>query len=296
RVAKARALVEALFKEDWAAAGKDFDAAMKKALPEAKLKGIPPKLKGAVGAFRKQLGTRTETAGKYEVVYVTCDFEKFKLDARVVFDKDGKITGLFFRPSGEKAYTYKAPPYAKPESFREQEVVVGAGGEWPLPGTLSVPRGEGPFPAVLLLHGSRPHDRDETLLAHKPLRDIAWGLASRGIAVLRFVKRTQRHGEKWVKSKVPLTHKEEVIDDALEAVALLREQKEIDPKRIFVLGHSLGATCAPAVGEKDPSLSGLILLAGNSRPLEDVYLDQILYFASLKGTLSEEDKKEIEKI
>src|SRR5262245_60750592 len=78
RVAKAKGLVEALFKEDWAAAGKDFDAAMKKALPEAKLKEIPAKLKGAVGAFRKQLGTRTETAGKYEVVYVTCDFEKFK--------------------------------------------------------------------------------------------------------------------------------------------------------------------------------------------------------------------------
>jgi dienelactone hydrolase len=296
RVARAKALVEALFKEDYAKAGKDFDKAMQKALPEAKLKEIPAKLKAAVGAYRKQLGTRTEKAGKYDVVYVTCEFAKFKLDARVVFDAEGKITGLFFRPAREPASTFKAPPYARPESFREREVVVGEGGEWPLPGTLSVPRGKGPFPAVVLLHGSGPHDRDETVLANKPFRDLAWGLASQGVAVLRFVKRTERHGTKWVKSKVPLTHKEEVIDDALEAVALLRKQKDIDPKRIFVLGHSLGAVCAPAVGARDPALAGLILLAGNSRPLEDVYLDQVLYFAALKGKLTEEDKKEIEKI
>ena len=296
RVARAKALVEALFKEDCARASKDFDEAMRKALPEAKLKEIPARLRAAVGAYRKQLGTRTEKVKKYDVVFVTCEFAKLKLDARVVFDKEGKITGLFFRPAGEKAYTYKTPPYARPDSFREREVVLGAGGEWPLPGTLSVPRGKGPFPAVVLLHGSGPHDRDETILANKPFRDLAWGLASQGIAVLRFVKRTERHGARWVKSKVPLTHKEEVIDDALEAVALLGKQKDIDPKRVFVLGHSLGAVCAPAVGARARSLAGLILLAGNSRPLEDVYLDQILYFASLKGGLSAEDKKEIEKI
>jgi dienelactone hydrolase len=296
RIDRAKAMVKALFKEDWEAAGKDFDEAMKKALPPDKIKATAAQIKGAVGAFKKQLGTRTEKAGKYEVVYVTCEFEKFKLDARIVFDADNKITGLFFRPASDKAYTYTAPSYARTDSFREREVTIGEGGEWPLPGILSVPRSKGPFPAVVLLHGSGPNDRDETILATKPLRDLAWGLASQGIAVLRFDKRTRVHGEKWVKSKVALTHKEEVIDDALEAVALLRKQKDIDPKRIFVLGHSLGAVCAPAVGARDPSLAGLILLAGNSRPLEDVILEQFLYLASLKSSLSEDDKKELEKI
>jgi dienelactone hydrolase len=296
RVARAKAMIEALFKEEFDKAGKDFDEAMKKALPPEKLKDIPAKYRPAVGAFRKLLGTRTQKIKQYDIVFVTCEFEKVKLVARVVFDKDGKITGLFFRPADEKDYTYKAPPYARADSFREREVIVGEGGEWPLPGTLSVPIGKGRLPAVVLLHGSGPHDRDETVLANKPLRDIAWGLASQGIAVLRFVKRTQLHGEKWVKSKVALTFRDEVVDDALLAATLLRKQKEIDPKRVFVLGHSLGAVCAPAVGEKAPDLAGLVLLAGNTRPLEDVYLEQILYFSSLKDKLTDEDKKELEKI
>ncbi len=296
RIARAKALVEALFKEDFARAGKHFDDAMKKVLPRAKLEELPGKVRSSAGAFRKQLGTRTEKVKQYDVVTVTCEFEKSKLDARVVFDKDGKVTGLFFRPAGEKAYTFKAPPYARPQAFREREVVVGEGGDWPLPGTLSVPRGKGPFPAVVLLHGSGPQDRDETLLANKPLRDVAWGLASQGVAVLRFVKRTRQHAQKWGKTKVPPTYKEEVVDDALAAVALLRKQKEIDPRRVFVLGHSLGAVCAPAVGAQDPKLAGLVLLAGNTRLPEDVILDQVLYFSSLKGELSEEDKKELDRL
>ena len=66
-------------------------------------------------------------------------------------------------------------------------------GEWVLPGTISMPRGDGPFPAVVLVHGSGPNDRDETIGPNKPFRDLAGGLASQGIAVLRYEKRTRQH-------------------------------------------------------------------------------------------------------
>src|SRR5262249_23144105 len=149
----------------------------------------------------------------------------------------------------------------------------------------------GPFPAVVLVHGSGPNDRDETILGNKPFRDLAGGLASQGIAVLRYEKRTRAHAAK-LAVKTP-TLDEEVTDDAVAAGKLLRRTKDVDPKRVFVLGHSLGATMAPRIGERDPDIAGLIVLAGATRPLEDLILEQVSYAFSLRGEPSEEDKAEL---
>src|SRR6202011_2548692 len=154
-------------------------------------------------------------------------------------------------------------------------------GKWVWPGTLSIPQGDGPFAAVLLVHGSGPQDRDETIPPNKPFRDLAWGLASQGIAVLRYEKRTKVYTASMRSEIDTLTVKEEVIDDALEAVALLRERPEIDAQQIFVLGHSLGGYLAPRIGSADPQIRGLIILAGSARPFEDVILDQMTYVLSL---------------
>jgi hypothetical protein len=192
-----------------------------------------------------------------------------------------------------KAAEYKPPSYAVPSSFTEKEVTVGAGTEWALPGTLSMPVGKAPFPAVVLVHGSGPNDRDETMLASKPFRDLAWGLASQGIAVLRYDKRTRVHTAKTVKIK-RFTVKEETVDDALAAVALLRSTPGVDAKRIFVLGHSLGATLAPRVGAADPRVRGLVIMAGLTHALEDTTVRQYEYLLSLDGKLDEDEKKFIE--
>jgi dienelactone hydrolase len=299
RTEAARAMIQALVKEDYKAAGKDFDDTMKKVMPADKLETTWKTLLKQVGPFKKQLGTRTEKVKKYDIVLVTCQFEKLLLDVRVVFDSDKHIAGLGFLPA-KGAYDFKPPSYAKPDSFRESKVVVGSG-EWALPGTLTLPREGGPFPAVVLVHGSGPQDRDETIGPNKPLRDLAWGLASQGIAVLRYEKRTREHGKKLVDGKDTLTLKEEVIDDTLAAVAVLRKEPAVDGKRLFVLGHSLGAVAAPRIGERDPALAGLILLAGNTRPLEDVILDQITYIASLPNSGLDKDElakiqKQVEKV
>lgn len=94
----ARAFVELLDKGEFVKATKDFDATMLKVLPPDELKKTWEKVLSDAGAYKKQLSSRVETAGKYEIVFVTCEFAKTKLDARVVFDKDGKIGGLFFNP------------------------------------------------------------------------------------------------------------------------------------------------------------------------------------------------------
>jgi dienelactone hydrolase len=297
RESKLKASVKAFFaamaKEDYEAAGKDFDAAVKKALPTEKVKELWQALPKQVGILKKQGEPRVEKLGKYDVVTVPCTFEKMTLDARFSFDADGKIAGLNFLPSASTEY--KAPDYVKRESFRESEIKLNQGGEWELPGTLTIPVGPEPFPAVVLIHGSGPNDRDESILGNKPFRDLAWGLSSRGIAVLRFDKRTKVHGAKLASGKTT-TVKEEVTDDALAAAAFLRATKDIDQKRVFVLGHSLGAFMAPRIGESDSAVAGLIIMAGNARPLEDLVIEQFTYIFSLDGGPTDDQKKQLDEM
>jgi dienelactone hydrolase len=291
RLLRARALIAALHRNDFVAAGTHFDATMKKVLPESKLQELWRATVKEVGAFQKITGVYTGKVGSAPIVELNCKFDKQEVGIRVAFDREDRIQGFFFQMPRPR--DFPAPPYARRETFREEAFTLGAGGDWPLPGTLALPKGKGPFPAVVLLHGSGPNDRDETLGPNKPLRDLAWGLASKGIAVLRFDKRSRVHGKK---IKPSITIKEEVIDDALLAIKQVRDHKEIDPKRVFVLGHSLGGVVAPRVGELAPELRGVIVMAGNTRPLEDLILEQFRYRFSLEGGPTKEQKEHLERL
>ena len=253
---------------------------MQKALPPDKLKSVWESVTGRYGPFQKVLATRTESRGKYEFVYVTCQFEKDKLDVRLVYSADKKLGGLQFVPA-KPPVDYKSPAYVHADTFKARDVVVGADTQFPLPGTLNMPIGAGPFPAVVLIHGSGPHDRDETIGPNKPLRDLADGLASRGVVVLRYEKRSRQHAAKML--GMPITIKEEVLDDALAAITLLRQTPGVDPKRVFVVGHSLGAMLAPKIAKLDPGLGGIVVMSGNARPLEDLIIEQMVYLANLNG-------------
>jgi uncharacterized protein len=298
-IVKARAFMEALRRSDFPGAVKDFDETMMKASGPEKLaefwKQVPEKL----GALKTLGAARRGKLGAYDIVLITCEFDKMTLDARVVFDQDRKIAGFQFVPPAPPV-KYEPPAYGDPARFEEKEVTVGSG-EWKLPGTLTVPKGKGPFPAVLLVHGSGPNDRDETLGPNKPFKDMAWGLATRGIAVLRYDKLTYVYGPKLVadpKLAAALTVRQETIDGAIEAVRLLRTVPEVDPKKIFVLGHSLGGMLVPriAVAGKDLDIAGYIVMAGLTEPLPETFLRQVVYIAGLAGSLDEAGKKHIDEI
>lgn len=189
---------------------------------------------------------------------------------------------------------YKSPAYVVPAAFTVQELTVGAGGEWPLPATLTIPTGKGSFPAIVLVHGSGANDRDETLGANKPFRDLAEGLASQGIAVLRYEKRTKQHGARMMgATSINFTVKDETIEDAVAAVALLRRTAGIDAKKIFVLGHSLGGMLVPRIGVADLNIAGFVVFAGATRPLEETIVRQYEYVAALDGTVSEAESAQI---
>ncbi len=290
----AKGFVGLLVKGDYEKVVANFDGTMTKALPAEKLQEVWNSIIAQTGPFVEQLGVRKEKVLQYDIVFVTCKFEKAVLDAKVVFDSKKQITGLFFVPS-KAPIRYQPPSYVRRGSFSEREVQVGTG-QWALPGTLALPKGQGPFPAVVLVHGSGPQDRDESLGPNKPFRDLALGLASQGIAVLRYDKRTKVFPLQMKAIMNTLTVKEETMDDALAAVALLRKTGQIDSNKIFVLGHSLGGFVIPRIGKLDSKIAGFIVMAGTARPLEDVILDQFSYVFSVDGVISEAEKSELEKL
>lgn len=274
-VDKALGLVQLMAEGSFAEAALSFDETMAAALPPDKLAEVWRTLEQQTGSFVEPSGVRMEASGGYRAMIVTGLFGEAKIDIRVVFDDRQRVAGLFFKPA-ETAYV--PPTYVDTAAFTEGDIAVESG-EIRLPATLTMPRGAGPFPAVVLVHGSGPNDRDETYGPNKPFRDIAQGLATAGVAVLRYDKRTFVYGQE-VESTV-LTVKEETVDDALAAFSLLRGVQGVDPSRTFILGHSLGATLVPRIALGAPQAAGFVLLAAAARPLEDLILAQQRYLLSL---------------
>jgi dienelactone hydrolase len=171
-----------------------------------------------------------------------------------------------------------APLAAQAPGVTAREVTVGAAPA--LPGTLLLPAGHATGPAVVLVHGSGPHDRDESVGATKPFRDLALGLAARGVAVLRYEKRTRVAPFSFIGRRY--TVDAEVVDDAVAAVALLRAEPRIDGRRVVVVGHSLGGMLAPRIAARDGGLAGIAILAGaTTRSLVAMVDDQLAYLAAL---------------
>lgn len=266
--------IEALFAEEGAELNAFHDAAMIAAMTQPKVDEIRDGLLGQYGAIEEIEQPWAESqAGSYLRFRVPVRFEKTTLDARVVIDANGKVAGFNLLPHVDRpADESEAPGISR-------EVEIGEAGDT-LPGTLLLPPGDGPFPGVVLVHGSGPNDRDESVGPNKPFREIAWGLAERGIATLRYDKRSLVRPESL--ASLEMTVKEEVIDDAVAAIALLRRADGIDPERVYVLGHSLGGNVAPRIAAVAEGLRGVIVLAGMALSLPDKTLTQLDYLDEVR--------------
>ncbi len=283
----ARGYVEALSRGDITAVQSMEDTAMLAAMPPPRLSQLWGQFEAQYGAFRTIGDIATTTQPPYTVVTVQTDFVRATLPLLVTVTGAGQVGGLHVgapQPAASPGASASPAAYVDLGSFAETDVTVGSA-PWALPGTLSMPNGSGPFPAVVLVAGSGPEDRDETIGPNKPLRDIAWGLASAGIAVLRYDKRTLVYAAAMAAQQSGLTVRQETTDDAVAAIALLRTSAKVDPNRVFLVGHSLGAYLAPRIAAQVPGqLRGLMLLEANSTPLPELILAQTEYLASLQAT------------
>lgn len=287
----ARQVIEELVAGQYDKIEAQYDARMAAALPPGQLAAVWPTLTQQVGAFQSIVDTKSSKVQGLELTVLVCKFQSALIDAHVSFNAEGKLAGLIFRPH-QDAPEWKAPAYANPDSFAEEDVTV-KNGKYELPGTLTTPKGAGPFPAAVLVHGSGPNDADETIGGNKPFKDLAWGLASRGVAVLRYLKRTAKYGGQSSDDPAKLTVDDETMSDARAAVSLLASRSKADKGRIFILGHSLGGYLAPRIAAGDADIAGIVILAGNTRPIEQLALDQVRYIAAASGAPTDEEQKQI---
>ncbi|APR77216.1 Hydrolase (HAD superfamily) [Minicystis rosea] len=277
----ARGIVDRLAHDDFQGAGSTFDAILRGSLPPDKLRALWTRVVKRSGAFVEVDRAAIAAADGLSAVLLTCRFASGSAVVKVVYDMRDQVAGLFILP-GDVLSPWRAPPYASPDRFVERDITVGASPA--LPGVLTLPKGPGPFPAVVLVHGSGPSDADASLGPNRIFKDLAWGLASRDIAVIRYVKRTH-HIPQAVASI-----QEEVVDGALAAVDLAAHTREIDARRIVLLGHSQGGYLAPRLATETPTIAGIILLAGPSRPLQDSLVDQLSYFLKLDPQNAEKQR------
>jgi dienelactone hydrolase len=275
-----------------------FNPEMQAGFPESSLRATWAALVGQLGPYQRTGEVWAAADGAYVIVLAETRFALQTVRLQFTLDASDRVAGFWARAAdyllpGMSPAATSLPSYVVPESFSETEVTVGAA-PWQLPGTLTMPNGSGPFPAVVLVAGSGPNDRDETAGPNKPFRDLAWGLASHGVASLRYDKRTLIHGASML--GLPTTVKEEVVDDALAAIAVLRSTPGVDPDAVFLAGHSLGGYLAPRIAGATTHLRGLVILEGPTRPLEQLILDQYEYLASLTGSPRPEALAQIEAI
>ena len=185
--------------------------------------------------------------------------------------------------SGPKRPQTPQPPFP----YRTEEVIAPSAPGVKLAGTLTLPQGKGPFPAVVLITGSGAQDRDETILGHKPFAVIADRLTRDGIAVLRV---DDRGFGKSTGDFASATDDDFAIDAAAN-VAFLRGRPDIDPARIGLIGHSEGGLVAPKVAARDPKLAFIVLMAGPGVPLSKVLRAQRAALAPAMGVSPEKIRR-----
>jgi hypothetical protein len=261
------------------------DKKMKELLSPEEYENMFVELKKASGEFINFNGNEVKEQGLYKIVAIGTLFEKQNYNMNVVFDVYGNIAGLNF-----SLYTFSEEKL--PEGLREVDIEFGLE-KWKLPGKITLPEEEEVYPLIILVHGSGPNNMNETVGLNEPFKDIAYYLAKKGIAVLRYDKRTYAHMTT-ITNFEEFTVFEETIEDAKEAVKFASALDYIDGNRIFVLGHSLGAYLMPRIAEVTDEASGYIMAAGIYSSLADIIPYQIEYLNNLDGMLTEEEQMQID--
>ena len=177
----------------------------------------------------------------------------------------------------------------KPYPYREQDVTYISAGNT-LAGTLTIPQGHGPFPAVLLIAGSGPNDRDENIMGHKPFLVLSDYLTRRGIVVLRMDKR----GTHASKGNYNTATTADFADDAQAGVGYLKTLPEVDPQKIGLIGHSEGGIIGPMVAARDKDVAFLVMMAGPGVRGDEILAEQHRLIALANGEPADKVAKDNE--
>ncbi len=279
---KAREFIKKYYDLDFEFCYKQFDESVKKSFSIDMFKQAYSQTEFRYGKLIDIGETEAFDAKGYHITGTQVKHEKGSFTIEITYGDNGKIFGFYFKPpKPEKSEEPKSPNYLNSEEFTTQNIEFGS--QFKLKGKLTIPKEGTNFPVLILVHGSGPNDMDETIGPNKPFRDIAEGLSSLGIAVLRYNKRTYQYGASISQNDTNFTLTDEVVNDVEEALNYLLTQPQINKERIFVLGHSLGGYSIPLIAQRLNHAAGFIIFAGSNQPLEDKIVDQYEYISKLKN-------------
>lgn len=255
-----------------------FDESVKTQITVDELKLFWLRLGNNLGTYESVDGATSSVQGEYYQVILTCGFTKGSQPFTFMFNKAEKLVGFFISPKATEA-KYALPAYADTTLYTEKEIIIKfAEGE--MAGIFTSPKNVSNFPLIVMVHGSGPSDMDETVGSNKPFKDLAAGLAAKGIGSIRYVKRTMIYPNSFNKA---FTVKEEVLDDALAAITLAGTLPGVNKSQIYLFGHSLGGMLAPRIASLAPSLNGIILAAAPARKFADLMTEQNEYLYKASG-------------
>lgn len=267
-----------------------FGDTLKNKLPEATLEQLWGNIITNFGEVKSLDAIASKRQGNFFPVTVEGKFKIKDQNFLLVFDQNEKIVGLFVAPK-TVAVEYSLPKYADSTLYREESIYVGPAGHQ-LAAMLTIPKNIKNFPLVVLVHGSGPSDMDESIGPNKPFKDIAAGLASNGIASIRYVKRTLVYPNEFSGA---FTVDKETVNDAVAAVQKASETINVNKKEIYVFGHSLGGMLAPRIASKIPNLAGIIIAASPARSFVDIILEQNKTEFAKRGDTTTAAKLQFEK-
>lgn len=261
---------------------------------------------GAGGAWTGVIDIPTQGAKQLPLDEVTVAGDKVSFAIRGVpgaptFDgtlASGAIQGTFtqrgasipFHLGRQAVQLPRRPQEPKPPFPYVQREVAYDNGAVHLAGTLTLPPGPGPFPAVLLITGSGPQNRDEEIFGHKPFLVIADHLTRAGIAVLRVDDR----GVGGSTGKDAAATTADFTTDVLAGVRFLKAQPEVAKRSIGLLGHSEGGIIAPQAASHSRDVAFIVLLSGTGEPGYDLLLDQIAALARAEGAPEDTVHKQVD--
>ena len=261
-----------------------FDESLQKEISQADVQKVWSNYTVQYGTFDYYQSDISLTAKDgYQIADIPCHFKRGSVTVRLTFNKDGEICGFFITDNTLATNSMQLE--------HDTEVTFGSK-EYPISGSLTMPEGNGPFPAVILVHGSGPSDRNEQIGPNLPFMDIASQLSEQGIAVLRYDKRTYLYGSQMARLE-DMTVQDETVDDVAFAVEFLKSRNTIQSDQIYVAGHSLGGYLIPRIAQAAPDTAGYIFLAAPARPMEDLLLEQTQYILGLDKSLDEASKNKL---
>lgn len=260
----------------------NYDDAMQKLADTDQLKAAFGPSMNQLGALKEIQQTTEVAQGELKIVIFPVVFENLSICINVVFDTEDRVAGAniseYVAPSGVTALTL-------PEGAVEKEISFTARDGKEFSGSMVVPNEEGSFPVVVMVHGSGPNDRNETLYGNTVFKDIAYLLAEKGIATLRYDKRTYLYGQE-VATNIEMTVNEETVYDAQDAFEWVKTQENINPEQVYILGHSLGAMMMPRIA-KEAKAAGYIMMAAPVNDLASIMKMQYEYLSQFSKSPEE---------